>query len=53
MEQREFIIKLLSETKEQFRSIMRKKYKEGTKEREELEKQFKWEDRFVPDWNDI
>ena len=28
---------------------MREKYKQGTKEREELEKRFKWEDRFIPD----
>ena len=49
MEEKEFLIRLLSETREQYRNIMRSKYKEGTKEREELEKRFKWEDRFIPD----
>ena len=49
MEEKEFIISLLSETKELYRTLMREKFKEGTKKREELEKRFRWEDRFIPD----
>lgn len=48
MEEKDFIIKLLSETKEQYRKLRREQFPEGTKEREELERQFLWEDRFIP-----
>lgn len=48
MDQKDFLIKCLSETKEQYRELRRKELPEGTKEREELERQFLWEDRFIP-----
>lgn len=52
MDEKDFIRDLLSETKEQDRKDKRHKYPEGTPEREELERKFEWEDRFIPDSND-
>lgn len=52
MDDKDFIIDLLSKTKNHYRDELRKKYKEGTPEREELERKFEWEDRFIPDNND-
>lgn len=52
MDEKDFIRDLLSKTKEQYRQEERSKYPERTPEREELERKFEWEDRFVPDSND-
>ena len=49
MDEKDFLTNLLSKTKEQSRKIMRDKYSIGSREREEIERKFEWEDRYIPD----